>query len=127
MVNINRVVLAGNLTRDPLLRQIREGVTVGSFGLAINEHHHSPQGEERTETCFVDIEVWGKQADSCQQYLRKGAAAVVEGRLRSESWEDRASGARRSKLVLRASRVHFLGGAQNPRPPQAAPGPQARR
>jgi single-strand DNA-binding protein len=108
MVSVNRVVMAGNLTRDPNHRRVAKGGAVASFGLAVNERFRTQDGGERTDTCFVDVETWGKQADACSEHLRKGALALVEGRLRLNSWQDKETGARRSKIVLRADRVHFL-------------------
>lgn len=108
MMTLNRVMLAGNLTRQPDLRETPSGATVANFGLAMNERYTSRQGEEREDVCFVDVEVWGKQAEMCGQYLSKGNPAFVEGRLRCDRWEDRGTGQTRSRLVVRAERVQFL-------------------
>ena len=108
MVSMNRVMVAGNLTRDPVVRKTNGGTAVGNFGLAVNDRYATRQGEEREEVCFVEIEVWGKQAESCGQYLTKGAPAFVEGRLRSDRWEDRDTGKPRSRMLVRAERVQFL-------------------
>ena len=108
MMTMNKVMVAGNLTRDPVVRQTQTGFAVGSFGLAMNERYTTRQGAEREDTCFVEVEVWGKQAQTCGQYLRKGAPAFVEGRLRSDQWEDRQTGQQRNKLIVRADRVQFL-------------------
>ena len=110
MMCMNKVMVAGNLTRDPVVRQTQSGFPVGSFGLAMNERYTTRQGAEREDVCFVEVEVWGKQAQTCGQYLRKGATAFVEGKLRSDQWEDRESGKRRNRLVVRADRVQFLPG-----------------
>ena len=109
-MTMNKVMVAGNLTRDPVVRQTQTGFAVGSFGLAMNERYTTRQGAEREDVCFVEVEVWGKQAQTCGQYLRKGAPAFVEGRLRTDQWEDRQTGQQRNRLVVRADRVQFLPG-----------------
>ncbi|NOY79521.1 MAG: single-stranded DNA-binding protein, partial [Kiritimatiellaeota bacterium] len=96
MASLNRVFLIGNLTRDPELRYTTGGAAVCNLGLAVNRRYTTSQGEDREEVCFVDIEVWGKQAEICKQYLSKGAPAFVEGRLRYDSWDDRDTGRKRS-------------------------------
>jgi len=108
MASLNKVFLLGNLTRNPELRYTPGGAAVCNFGIAVNRRFSTAQGEDREETCFVEIEVWGRQAQLCQQYLTKGAPALVEGRLRYDSWEDRETGRRRSRLLVRADRVQFL-------------------
>ena len=108
MADLNKVFLIGNLTRDPEMRQVSDRASVTKLGLATNRRFTTRSGEERDETCFVDIEVWGRQAEACNQYLRKGAPAFVEGRLTLDQWEDQ-NGQRRSKLYVRADRVQFLG------------------
>ena len=110
-VAINRVILAGNLTRDPEGRRLATGTAVCKLGLAINRRFKdSKTGEFRDETTFVDVETWGRQAETCNEYLRKGAPVLIEGRLRTDQWEDRESGQRRSKLLVVAERVQFLSG-----------------
>ncbi|OPZ29953.1 MAG: Single-stranded DNA-binding protein [Lentisphaerae bacterium ADurb.BinA184] len=108
-MDMNKVMLAGNLARAPETRQLQSGQEVGKFALAVHERYSTAQGEERDDVCFVDIEVWGKLAANCRQYLDKGAPAFVEGRLRAEEWEDRQTGQKRRRLVVRADRVQFLG------------------
>jgi single-strand DNA-binding protein len=112
MANLNRVFLIGNLTRDPELRYTPQGTAVVNLRLAVNHRFCTRSGEERSETCFVTVVVWDKQAESCNQYLRKGRTVFVEGRLQSRNFED-SSGKQRSILEVRADRVQFLGG-----PPQ---------
>ncbi len=110
-VSLNRVFLAGNLTRDPEGRRLATGTAVCKLGLAVNRRFKdSNSGELRDETTFVDVETWGRQAETCNEYLRKGAPVLVEGRLRTDQWEDRESGQRRSRLLVVAERVHFLSG-----------------
>lgn len=144
MANLNKVLLIGNLTRDPDLRYTPGGAAVCEVGLAVNRRFVTAAKEEREEVCFIDIEVWGKQAESVSRFTRKGAQLFVEGRLRLDQWEDRESGKKRSKLRVVAERTQFLGGrggedAHGPRggeefpaePPTGgddfAPPPEARR
>jgi len=106
MPSFNKVLLMGNLTRDPELRFIASGTAVASFGMAINRKYK--QGDEwKEDVCFVDITVWGKQAENCAEYLNKGRAVFVEGYLRLNSWETEA-GEKRSKLEVVANTVQFL-------------------
>ena len=109
MPGLNKVILLGNLTRDPELRSTGRGSAVCALGLAVNRRFTMANGEAREETCFVDIDVWGAQAQSCAGYLRKGAQALVEGRLRLDQWQDRNTGQQRSRLKVTAERVQFLG------------------
>ena len=97
MASFNKVLLIGNLTRDPELRYTSGGTAVASFGLAVNRKFK--QGEEwKDEVCFVDITVWAKQGENCAEYLNKGSQAFIEGRLNYQTWEDKQSGQQRSKL-----------------------------
>lgn len=108
MVSFNKVLLMGNLTRDPELRFTANGSAVAGFGLAINRRYK--QGEEwKEDVCFVDITVWGKQAENCAEYLSKGRPVFIEGYLRLNSWENE-SGEKRNKLEVVANTVQFLGG-----------------
>lgn len=100
-------MLIGNLTRDPDLRHTPKGTAVGDLGLAINMTYRTTEGEDREEVCYVDIVVWGRQAETCHQYLRKGAPIFVEGRLQLDQWESQ-QGEKRSRLRVRAERVQFL-------------------
>lgn len=108
MISVNRVVVGGNLTKDPLLRKVGKGTSVASFGVAINERFRTQDGGEKEDTCFVEVETWGRQADACKECLHRGSHALIEGKLRLDAWEDKETGTRRSRLVLRANRVHFL-------------------
>ncbi len=110
MTGFNRVVLVGNLTRDPELRQIPSGASVADLGLATNERYRNRDGETAETTCFVDVVAWGKQAESCNQYLSKGAPVLIEGRLQLDQWKTN-EGQNRSKLRVKADRVRFLGKA----------------
>ena len=108
MANFNRVLLIGNLTKDPELRYTPSGTPVANLRLAVNSQFKSQSGERKEETCFVTVVVWSRQAETCQQYLRKGRSVFVEGRLISRSWE--SEGKTRSTIEVRADRVQFLGG-----------------
>jgi single-strand DNA-binding protein len=108
MTGFNRVVLIGNLTRDPQVRQVPSGTSVADIGLATNEKYRNKAGEQVESTCFVDIVAWGRQAETCGRYLAKGAPVLVEGRLQFDQWEA-DDGRRRSRLRVKADRVKFLG------------------
>ncbi|HSW76278.1 MAG TPA: single-stranded DNA-binding protein [Candidatus Saccharimonadales bacterium] len=108
MAGYNRIILVGNLTRDPELKQISSGVSVCRLGIATNRQFKNRQtGASMQEVCYVDIDVWGAQAESCSQYLAKGRPVLVEGRLKFDTWQD-AQGATRSKHSVSADRVVFL-------------------
>ncbi len=109
MANLNKVFLIGNLTRDPELRYLPDGRPLCNFGIAINRTYITASREKKEEVCFLRIVVWGKQAESCSQFLNKGRPVFVEGRLQSRSWETQ-SGEKRSALDVIAERVQFLGG-----------------
>jgi len=107
MANLNQVFLIGRLTRDPELRYVPSGKAVANLGLATSRVFTTQAGERREEVCFVRIVVWGKQAENCSQYLNKGSAIFVEGRLQSRSWEAE-DGTKRNTLEVVARRVQFL-------------------
>lgn len=114
MAGYNRIVLMGNLTRDPEYKQLQSGQGVCRLGLATNRQFKNRQSGSMTqEVCFIDVDVWGAQAESCRQYLQKGRSVLVEGRLKFDSWED-PNGQTRSKHSIVADRVVFLtsGGAE---------------
>ncbi len=112
MASLNRVFLIGNLTRDPELRYIPSGSAVVSFSLAVNRVYRLQSGEKKEEVSFVRVVVWGKMAENCNEYLKKGSPAFVEGRLQSRSW-DGPDGQKRSTMEVIATSVQFLrlGGA----------------
>lgn len=116
MSSLNKVFLMGNLTRDPELRQLPSGTSVCKMGLAVNRRYSTREGEDREEVCFVDFEAWGRQAETCGRYLRKGSPALVEGRLKLDTWEDSETGRSRSRLLVHAERVQFLGSASGDAP-----------
>jgi single-strand DNA-binding protein len=113
MANFNRVILLGNLTRDPELRYTPSNAPVCSFDLAVNRSYTTQAGERRDEVCYITIVAWGKQAETCAEYLSKGRSALVEGRLTQRSWET-PDGQKRSKHEVVADRVQFLGGRRGP-------------
>jgi len=109
MASYNRVVMVGNLTRDPEYKQLTSGQAVCRLGLASNRQFKNRQtGSMVQEVCYIDIDVWGPQAESCRQYLAKGRSVLVEGRLKLDSWDDQASGQKRSKHSIVADRIVFL-------------------
>ncbi len=120
MTGFNRVVLMGNLTRDPELRTIPSGSHVADLGLATNERYRNKEGETVETTCFVDVVAWGRQAETCAQYLAKGAPVLVEGRLQLDRWEN-SEGQKRSKLRVKADRVRFVGTARGQREEAGVP------
>lgn len=124
MASFNRVILCGNLTRDPELRETPTGSKVCEMGMAVNERYKTATGEWVEKPVYVDFSAWNRQAETCSEYLSKGSPVLVEGRLRYDTWEK--EGQKRSKLSVTADRVQFLGApkqsgmGQNP-----GPGPSA--
>lgn len=108
MANFNKVLLMGNLTRDPELRYTQGGSALVKFGLAVNRKYKGKSGELVEEVTFVDIEGWGASAETFNQYMRKGRGVFVEGRLRLDSWQDK-DGQKKSKLVVVMENFQFLG------------------
>lgn len=108
--SFNKVMLIGNLTRDPEVRYTPKGTAVGELGLAINNSYRTADGQTREDVTYVDVEVWDRQAEICKEYLSKGRPVFIEGRLKLDTWEQ--DGQKRSKLRVRAERVQFLGGRE---------------
>jgi single-strand DNA-binding protein len=108
MANFNKVLLMGNLTKDPEMRYTPQGTAVANLRLAINRRFRDRNQELKEEVCFITAVVWDKQAETCNQYLRKGSPIFIEGRLQSRSWEDN-NGQKRNVVEVRAERVQFLG------------------
>jgi single-strand DNA-binding protein len=131
MANFNKVILAGNLTRDPELRYTPKGTAIANFGLAINRKWKSETGESKEEVTFVDIEAWDRQAEVIAQFFKKGRPILVEGRLKFDQWEDKNTHQKQSKLRVRLESFSFIdtnrgedGGAPpSARPPAAAAAP----
>ncbi len=109
MASLNRVLLIGNLTKDPELRYTPNGTAVTNLRLAVNRKFKDRTGELKEDTCFITVTAWDKQAEICNQYLQKGRAVFVEGILQSRSWET-GDGQKRSTIDVRAERIQFLGG-----------------
>ena len=107
MASLNKVFLMGNLTREPELRHTNSGMAVCEMGLAVSRRFVS-NGQEKDEVCFVDIVAWGRQGETCQRYIHKGDPVLIEGRLQLDQWQDKQTGASRSKLRVVADRVQFL-------------------
>ncbi len=127
MASLNKVMLIGNLCRDPEIKYTTNGMALCNFSIAVNRKY-TPQGEEKEEVAFIDIECWGKQAESCDQYLSKGRPVFIEGRLKFDQWDDKDTGKKRSRLTVNAERVQFLGdndngGGQQRQPQQSSAAP----
>jgi single-strand DNA-binding protein len=110
MASYNKVLLMGNLTRDPEVRYTPKGTAIANIGLAVNRRWTTEGGEQKEEVTFIDIEVWGRQAETVGQYLSKGKPIFVEGRLKLDSWEDKESGQKKSKMKVVCEHFQFLGG-----------------
>jgi len=124
MPNLNKVLLMGNLIRDPELRYTRGGQSVATLRLAVNRRYTTRQGDKRDETLFIDVTVWGKQAEVCSQYLSKGRPIFVEGRLRLDTWKA-PDGQSRSKICVVAENFQFLGAPPGERAAAEPGGPAA--
>jgi len=109
MASVNKVILVGNCTRDPEVRYTPKGTAVTDLGLAMNRYYSSDGGEKREETTFVDVTLWGRQAEVAAEYLKKGRPVYIEGRLQMDSWEDKNSGQKRSKLKVVGEQMQLLG------------------
>jgi single-strand DNA-binding protein len=122
MASYNKVILAGNLTRDPEMRVTPTGQSICQFGLAINSKYKSKTGEDREEVTYVDCEAWGKTAELVAKYLTKGRPALVDGRLKMDQWEDKTTREKKSKMKVVVENVQFLGSKNDgPAPQQSAP------
>jgi single-strand DNA-binding protein len=108
MASFNKVILAGNLTRDPELRYTPKGTAVARLGIACNRKWKSETGEMKEEVTFVDVDAFGKTAETIGQYLKKGRPILIEGRLRYDTWEDKQSGQKKSKLGVVLENFQFL-------------------
>jgi len=127
MASFNKVILVGNLTRDPELRYTPNGKAIAKIGLAVNRTWTSESGEKKEEVTFVDVDTFGRTAENVGQYMRKGSPILIEGRLRLDQWDDKQTGQKRSKLGVVAETVQFLGsprgGDAGGAPPAARPRP----
>lgn len=118
MASFNRVILAGNLTRDPELRYTPKGTAVARLGLAVNRQWKNDSGEAREEVTFVDIDAFGRQAEVIGQYLKKGRPILIEGRLKYDTWDDKQTNQKRSKLTVVLESFQFLDSMR----PEGGPG-----
>jgi single-strand DNA-binding protein len=133
MASFNKVILVGNLTRDPELRYTPKGMAIAKLGLAVNRNWKTETGESKEEVTFIDVDAFGKQAEVIGQYLKKGRPILIEGRLRLDQWDDKQTGQKRSRLGVVAEVVQFLGsprggeggGAPAPARPRPAAAPVA--
>jgi len=122
MASFNKVILAGNLTRDPELRYTPKGTAIAKLSLAVNRKWTGEDGQTREEVTYVDIDAFGKQAEVISQYLRKGGGLLAEGRLKLDQWDDKQTGQKRSRLGVVLEGFTFIGGRPDG---SAAPGPLA--
>jgi single-strand DNA-binding protein len=110
MANVNKVILIGNVTRDPEIKYTPKGTAVTDLGLAINRFIPASEGgDRREETTFIDVTLWGRQAEIANEYLKKGRPVYIEGRLQMDSWEDKQTGQKRSKLRVVGENLQLLG------------------
>lgn len=126
MANLNRVLLIGNLTRDPEVRYTPKGTAVADIGIAVNRVYSGDDGEKKEEVTFVDVTLWGRQAEVAQEYLKKGRQVFVEGRLQLDTWDDKQTGQKRSRLRVVAENMQMLGSRGDSEAASTAPGPQRR-
>ena len=112
MASFNKVILMGNLTRDPELRYTPKGTAVAKLGLAVNRVWKTETGETKEEVLFIDVDAFNRQAETIGQYLKKGSPILVEGRLRLDTWDDKQTNQKRSKIFVVAETVKFLGSGQ---------------
>ena len=110
MASFNKVILMGNLTRDPELRYTPSGTAIAKMGLAVNRVWRDSEGQQKEEVTFVDVDAFGKQAETLGQYMQKGRPILVEGRLKLDQWEDKNTGQNRSRLGVVLERFSFVGG-----------------
>lgn len=113
MASLNKVMLIGNLTRDPEVRYTPKGTAVTDIGLAVNRSYTTDTGDRREETCFVDVTLWGRQAEIAGQYMKKGRPVYIEGRLQMDTWQDKQTGQNRSRLKVVGDAFQFLGSRED--------------
>src|SRR5262245_22679843 len=109
MANFNKVILVGNLTRDPELRYTPKGMAIAKVGLAVNRNWTNEAGEKKEEVTFVDVDIFGRTAENVAQYMKKGRPILIEGRLKLDQWDDKQTGQKRSRLAVVGEVVQFLG------------------
>ena len=128
-MNINSISLGGNLTRDPEVRVTPQGTAIAQFSIANNRKFKDASGAQREEVSFIDCEAWGKTGENIGKFFSKGAQICVQGRVKQDTWDDKATGQKRSKLKVVVDQFHFVGGkreqapvsGQEPRPSTPAP------
>jgi len=120
MASFNKVILMGNLTRDPELRYTPKGQALARIGLAVSRTWRTETGEQREDVAFIDVESWGQQAETLGKYMKKGSPILIEGRLKMDQWDDKQTGQKRTKLVVVCENFRFVGPAA-PRDPNAPP------
>jgi single-strand DNA-binding protein len=137
MASFNKVILMGNLTRDPELRYTPKGTAIAKIGVAVNRVWTNEAGEKKEEVTFVDVDIFGRTAENVGQYMRKGRPILIEGRLKLDQWDDKQTGQKKSRMGVVAETVQFLGGAPGageggggggapaPRAPRPAAAPSA--
>ena len=108
MPNFNKVILMGNLTRDPEVKYTSSGTAIAKLGIAINRYWRNQDGQQQEETTFVDVDAFGRQAETIGQYLKKGRPIMVEGRLKLDQWDDKQTGQKRSKMGIVLENFQFL-------------------
>lgn len=113
MANLNKVMLMGNITRDPEIRYTPKGTAVTDISIAVNRSYTLDSGERREETTYVDVTFWGRQAEIIAEYMRKGRPIYAEGRLQLDQWEDKATGQSRSRLKVVGENFQFLGSRED--------------
>lgn len=124
MANFNKVILIGNLTRDPEVRYTPKGTAIAKIGIAVNRTWKTETGETREEATFVDVDAFGRQAELIAQYLKKGRPLLVEGRLKLDSWEDKQTGQKRNRLGVVLESFQFLDSGRGTEEPGAAHRPK---
>ena len=124
---LNKVYLLGNLTRDPELRFTPKGTAVANFGVALNKKWKTDAGEEKESVTFVDVNCFGKRAETYCTYHKKGSKTFIEGELKTETWDDKATGKKMSKLVVNMESFEFVGGNQDGQQQSTQPAPTKRQ
>lgn len=123
MSSFNKVILMGNLTRDPEVRYTPKGTSVAELGLAVNRTWKNDAGQKQEEVTFVDVTLWGRTAEIAGEYLRKGRPVFIEGRLSLDSWDDKQSGQKRTKLKVVGEALQLIGGKPQQEERQERPAP----
>ena len=124
MASFNKVILMGNLTRDPELKYTPKGTAIAKIGMAVNRKWKTESGEDREEVTFVDVDAFGRTAEVIGQHFKKGRPILVEGRLKTDSWDDKQSGQKRSKLGVVLESFQFIGGKSEDGGSSSEPRPQ---